>query len=79
MGEDDWLDWISAVISREHVDLSLIQTQLANIGFQKEDVGTLHTRVENLRRWKLVTFSSSHNGTALLDSSDVVLPADVHD
>jgi len=79
MREDDWLDWISAVISCEHVDLSLIQTQLANIGFQKEDVSTLHTRVENLGRWEIISFASSHDGTALLDSSNVVLPTDVHD
>ena len=37
-----------AVLAGQHVHFSLVEAQLANVSFQEEDVGALHTRVEQL-------------------------------
>lgn len=48
MGENDWLfldSDITAVLSGQHVNFSLIHTQLADISTEEEDIGTLHARI----------------------------------
>lgn len=79
MTQDDWLYYVGAVVSGEHVDLGLINTKLADIGLEEENIGALHARVEDLRGGHFHTFFSSHDGTALHDTCDVGVSADVHD
>lgn len=49
------------VFSRQHVDFSLINTQLADIGLQVEDVSALHARVEDLRSKEFFFITSAHD------------------
>mmetsp|Transcript_89945 Transcript_89945/g.259233 ORF Transcript_89945/g.259233 Transcript_89945/m.259233 type:complete len:258 (-) Transcript_89945:144-917(-) len=58
------------VFSSQHINFPLIDSQLTHIGFQKENIRTLHEWVQDLRR-RQVAFQSSHNLTTLLDSSNV--------
>ena len=53
MTKDDWLvlDFGSvAVFSSKHIDFPLVNTQLADVRIQKEDISALHERVEDLSR-----------------------------
>jgi len=33
MRDDDWLDWVGAVVPRQHVDFALVHAKLAHVGF----------------------------------------------
>mmetsp|Transcript_15871 Transcript_15871/g.24424 ORF Transcript_15871/g.24424 Transcript_15871/m.24424 type:complete len:252 (-) Transcript_15871:451-1206(-) len=77
--EDHWLHRVCAVVPSEHVHFTLVKTELAHVGLQEEHVSALHARVEHLGGRHIVTFTSSHDGAALLDTGDVVRSADVHD
>mmetsp|Transcript_8068 Transcript_8068/g.20696 ORF Transcript_8068/g.20696 Transcript_8068/m.20696 type:complete len:217 (+) Transcript_8068:143-793(+) len=53
VGEDDGFQLLLlqvAVLPREHVHLTLVHPQLANVGLEEENVGALHARVEYLCR-----------------------------
>ena len=73
MAQDDGFQFLPhriAVLSGEHIHFPLIDAQLANIGFEEEDIGTLHNRVENLGSVEIVFFAASHDHTAFLDSTE---------
>jgi len=51
VGKDDGLllaGDLVAVLAGQHVHLALVEAQLADVGFQEEDVGALHAGVEQL-------------------------------
>jgi hypothetical protein len=66
-----------AIITSKHVDLALIQTQLANVGLEVEDIGALHAWVEDLCRWHLVTGSTTHDLRASFDTCQVEGACDI--
>mmetsp|Transcript_36225 Transcript_36225/g.67255 ORF Transcript_36225/g.67255 Transcript_36225/m.67255 type:complete len:234 (+) Transcript_36225:1655-2356(+) len=68
-----------AVLSREHVHLPLIHSQLTNVRLQEEDVGALHEGIEDLRG-RETSLETTHDLTALFDARDVESTCDVeHD
>lgn len=77
---NDWL-FLSfdavAVLFGKHIYFSLVKAKLTDISFEEENVCALHARVQNLRSRHVVSFSSPHDLTALLDPRDVELPSDV--
>ena len=67
--QNDWLEFYLgfgniAVLSSEHVHLSLIHAELANVCLQEEDVSALHARVEDLSRRQVVLLFPPHNRAA---------------
>lgn len=39
---------VVALLACEHIDLSLVQTQLTHVGTQEEDISALHGGLEHL-------------------------------
>ena len=68
---------IVAVLSREHVHLALIHTELANISLEEEDVRALHARVKDLRSREFVALASTHDLRASQNTRQFVLTRDV--
>ena len=62
----------------EHVDLALVDAELANIDVEEENVGTLHAGVDELGDPQLVGLLLAHYGGALLDAGDRVLAGHLH-
>ncbi len=50
-----------AVLTRQHVHLPLVHTQLTDVGLQVEDIRALHARVHDLRRHQVVGLLPAHN------------------
>lgn len=69
---------VFAVLESQHVDFSLVDTELAEINVQEEDIGTLHAWIEELGDLELVRLFLAHDRCAFLDSRDRVLAGDVH-
>jgi hypothetical protein len=69
---------IVTIFSGQHVNLSLIHAQLADISLQEEDISALHARVQHLSNGKVITLISAHDSGASLDSVEVILSGDVH-
>jgi hypothetical protein len=67
------------VLPRQHIHLPLILAQLAQISLKEEDIGALHGRVEELRDGNRIVriISTTHDGTASLDSVHGVLASDI--
>mmetsp|Transcript_16930 Transcript_16930/g.36299 ORF Transcript_16930/g.36299 Transcript_16930/m.36299 type:complete len:226 (+) Transcript_16930:1627-2304(+) len=65
-----------AVLAREHVHLALVDSKLANVGLQEEDVGALHQRIEDLCRSQR-PFSAAHDLAALCDARNGKAARDV--
>lgn len=69
---------VISILPREHVNLPLVETQLANVGTQKEYIRTLHGGLEHLRSLQVVTLLPAHDGGAPLHPTQTVLAGDVH-
>lgn len=78
MGKNDWFDWVSAIISSEHVYFSLIETQLTDISFQEKDIGTLHAWIQNLRSGHIISLTSTHNSTTFFNSGYIIFSANIN-
>ena len=78
---DDWFvllfDAIT-VLFCQHINLSLVETKLTNICFQKEDICTLHARIHYLWSWHVISVLSSHDLTAFLYSCDIEFSRDIN-
>ena len=77
--EDDGLQLdarLVAVLAREHVDLALVDAELADVGLEEEDVGALHDRVEDLRGGERV-LEPAHDLAAARDALDAEAARDV--
>jgi hypothetical protein len=69
---------VVTVLSCQHVELTLVHAELANVSLQEKDISTLHARVENLGAGHVVALSTSHDLSAALYSGNVVLARDVN-
>ncbi|GIX64623.1 response regulator [Babesia caballi] len=68
-----------AVLARQHVDLALVEAQLADVRPDVEDVGALHRRVEQGGGGPVVALRAPQRLAAALEARDVEGAADVHD
>lgn len=75
----DWLLFlILTIIYGQHIHLSLINSELAEIHIEEKDISALHTRIEQLRYFKRILFLSTHNGCTFLYSSNRILASNIH-
>lgn len=56
------------VLDREHVDLALVDAELAEVDAEHENVGRLHARVYVLREREVIALFAPHNLHCALDS-----------
>lgn len=70
--------FIFAVLNGQHVDFPLINSQLAEIDVQEENISTLHARIEKLRDFQLIWLFFSHNSCTFLNSSNRVRTSNIH-
>mmetsp|Transcript_59867 Transcript_59867/g.105264 ORF Transcript_59867/g.105264 Transcript_59867/m.105264 type:complete len:262 (-) Transcript_59867:365-1150(-) len=81
VGDNDRFKFLllrAGVLSCEHVDLSLVHAQLADVRLEEEHIGALHARVENLRGTHFLGILAPHDGAAALDAGEVVHTGHVH-
>mmetsp|Transcript_10899 Transcript_10899/g.23990 ORF Transcript_10899/g.23990 Transcript_10899/m.23990 type:complete len:222 (+) Transcript_10899:2001-2666(+) len=79
MTQDDRLELLLgsiAILPRQHVDLSLIHSQLTNVRLQKEDVRTLHERIQDLGGSQ-VSLHPPHNLTTLFNPRHIKPPCHI--
>mmetsp|Transcript_45563 Transcript_45563/g.126450 ORF Transcript_45563/g.126450 Transcript_45563/m.126450 type:complete len:264 (-) Transcript_45563:291-1082(-) len=65
-----------AIVSRKHVHLPLVDTELANVRLEVEDVRALHNWVQDLSRRETLLFAA-HDRATPLDPCQVASPSDV--
>ena len=78
MGQDDGLEFNTgrvAIVARQHIDLALVDPELADVGTEEEDVGALHERVEHLRG-REAGLAAAHDRAALADLRATVARTD---
>ena len=66
------MDTFPMHLPREHIDFSLVHTQLAYVSLQEEHIGSLHAGIKYLRSTHFICFFPSHYSAAPLDSSQIV-------
>ena len=66
-------------LAGEHVDLALVQAELANVRVQVEHVRALHAGVHDLRRGLVVALGAAHDLAAPLHARNVVGARHIHD
>ena len=56
----------------------MINSELADVNIEEEDISARHTGIEKLRYFKLIGLFFTHDGSAFLYSPDGIFACDVH-
>lgn len=70
---------VITLFPREHVYFPLVQSQLAHIRSQEEDVRTLHGRLQHLSGLHVVTLLPAHDRCTPLHAGQVIVSGNVDD